>query len=73
MSVGSSEVSVDLDFVSYGTRSGKEKSGAYLFLPDKDAATIISLRYKPKIVIIAGPLVSHGVTCMCITVVEPNY
>ena len=30
-------VKTDLRFVRYGTRSGKERSGAYLFLPDGDA------------------------------------
>lgn len=57
VTVGSSEVQVDLDFVSYGTRSGKEKSGAYLFLPDGAATSIVSHKYKPKIVTVAGPLV----------------
>ena len=27
-------VKTDLHFVQYGTRAGKERSGAYLFLPD---------------------------------------
>ena len=57
VTVGSSEVLVEVDFVSYGTRTGKEKSGAYLFLPDKEATTIVSLRNKPKIITIIGPLV----------------
>ena len=30
-------VKTDLQFVQYGTRPGKERSGAYLFLPDGDA------------------------------------
>ena len=30
-------VKTDLQFVRYGTRPGKERSGAYLFLPDGDA------------------------------------
>lgn len=58
VSIGSTEVVLDLDFVSYGTRSGKDKSGAYLFLPDKEASSIISSRKKNKIITIAGPLVS---------------
>lgn len=58
VSVGSSEVMIDLDFVTYGTRSGKERSGAYLFMPDKEASSILSSRSKPSIIIIAGPLVS---------------
>ena len=58
MSIGSTEVALDLDFVSYGTRSGKEKSGAYLFLPDREASSIISNK-KYKIITIAGPLVRY--------------
>jgi len=30
-------VKTDLHFVQYGSRPGKERSGAYLFLPDGDA------------------------------------
>jgi len=30
-------VKTDLQFVRYGTRPGKERSGAYLFLPDGEA------------------------------------
>jgi len=39
ISLKSSDVTVktDLSFVQYGTRPGKERSGAYLFLPDGDA------------------------------------
>jgi len=39
MSLKNSDVTVktDLSFVQYGTRPGKERSGAYLFLPDGDA------------------------------------
>lgn len=58
VSLGPSEVTIDLDFVSYGTRTGKDKSGAYLFLPDKSASTIVSTRYRPRITIVAGHLVS---------------
>ena len=31
------KVKTDLQFVQYGTRPGKERSGAYLFLPDGEA------------------------------------
>lgn len=57
VSIGSTEVVLDLDFVSYGTRSGRDKSGAYLFLPDREASSIVSSRKKYKIITIAGPLV----------------
>lgn len=62
VTVGSSEVLMDLDFVSYSTRTGRDKSGAYLFLPDKEASSILSYRNKPKIITVAGPLV-----CTCST------
>ena len=58
ISVGSTELTVDLDFVSYGTVSSKEKSGAYLFLPDGEARMIIGSRSYPPITITVGPL--HG-------------
>lgn len=57
LTIGSSQVTVELDFVTYGTRTGRDKSGAYLFLPDKEAVSILSKR-KPNIITIAGPLVS---------------
>jgi alpha-mannosidase II len=56
VTLGSSEVTLDLEFVSYGTR---DKSGAYLFLPDGDASTISDK--KLKVITIAGPLVSNRV------------
>lgn len=62
VTIGSTEVDVNLDFVSYGTRSGKEKSGAYLFLPDKEASSIVSDRTQYKIITIIGPLVRWHVT-----------
>ena len=58
MSVSSTELNVDLDFVSYGTVSAKEKSGAYIFLPSGEAKTIVSGWSNPPISITVGPLVS---------------
>ena len=58
VSVGSTETTLDLDFVSYGTVSAKEKSGAYLFVPNGEAKTIVSGWSNPPITIIVGPLVS---------------
>ena len=46
-----------MDFVTYGTRSGKERSGAYLFLPDGEGASILSTWRHPFITITVGPLV----------------
>jgi alpha-mannosidase II len=57
VTVGSNEVTLDLEFVSYGTRSGRDKSGAYLFLPNGDASSIS--KKKLKVITIAGPLVSN--------------
>ena len=56
-SEGSNKVDVDIDFISYGTVSTKQKSGAYLFLPNKEAKTIISAWGKPPITVVVGPLV----------------
>ena len=66
ISVGSTEPTVDLDFVSYGTVSSKEKSGAYLFLPDGEARTIIGSRSYPPITITVGPLVSIHLVISCV-------
>ena len=68
VTLGSSEVIVDVDFVSYGTRSGKDKSGAYLFLPDKEATSIVRSR-KPKTIIIAGPLVRNLYVCVSVLLI----
>ena len=68
MSVGSTELAVDLDFITYGTVSTKEKSGAYLFLPNGEAKTIVSSWSNPPITIIIGPLVSvvqSTLDCRC--------
>lgn len=37
------EMDIEITFMKYGTKSkGKDKSGAYLFLPDSDAKVILS-------------------------------
>ena len=38
-------VKTDLQFVQYGVRPGKERSGAYLFLPDGEAKVGMLLEY----------------------------
>ncbi|XP_034249440.1 alpha-mannosidase 2 [Thrips palmi] len=45
---------VHLDFAKYGARLGSERSGAYLFLPDKEAQ-VLSLD-RPLIKVIEGPI-----------------
>ena len=52
------EVGVAMDLVSYGTRSGKERSGAYLFLPDGPAHSLLTHNTRPHITVATGPLVS---------------
>ena len=69
ISVGSTELTVDLDFVSYGTVSSKEKSGAYLFLPDGEARTIVGSRSYPPITITVGPLVSIHLVISCVHII----
>lgn len=39
------EVKVQMQFVVYGTRPSKDKSGAYLFLPDGKAKVFLSERF----------------------------
>lgn len=52
-------VPVHLEFVKYGTRgSGKDKSGAYLFLPDKSEPDLVYMDNKCIIHLITGPIVS---------------
>lgn len=57
MSVGPSEVALDVDFVMYGSRRGRDRSGAYLFLPDRDGMSMIA-NTKPHVILAVGPLVS---------------
>lgn len=47
-----------MDIVTYGVRNGKSRSGAYLFLPDGDAQSLLSPGSSPHVSIISGPLVS---------------
>lgn len=58
VAMGSNEVALDLEFVQYGARPGKERSGAYLFLPDSEATSILSSKEKRKVTVVVGPLVS---------------
>lgn len=52
-------IPVHLEFVKYGTRgSGKDKSGAYLFLPDKQDPDLIFMDNKHIIHLVTGPIVS---------------
>lgn len=48
---------VHLDFAKYGARLGNERSGAYLFLPDKEAQ-VLALE-KPLIKVVEGPIFSR--------------
>uniref|UniRef100_A0A672KBT0 Alpha-mannosidase n=1 Tax=Sinocyclocheilus grahami TaxID=75366 RepID=A0A672KBT0_SINGR len=56
-----SEHLVKVEFVLYGTTSNKDKSGAYLFLPDKEA-TIYSPSQPPVVRVTKGPLFSEVTT-----------
>ncbi|XP_062317922.1 alpha-mannosidase 2x isoform X1 [Osmerus eperlanus] len=55
------EVKVQMQFVTYGTRTSKDKSGAYLFLPDGKAKPY-SQREPPVVRVVEGPLFSEVVT-----------
>ncbi len=37
------QVNMEIKFMTYGTRNGMDKSGAYLFLPDGDARVSTTL------------------------------
>uniref|UniRef100_A0A6Q2Z924 Alpha-mannosidase n=1 Tax=Esox lucius TaxID=8010 RepID=A0A6Q2Z924_ESOLU len=54
------EVKVQMQFVTYGTRSSKDKSGAYLFLPDGKAKPY-SQKGPPVVRVVEGPLFSEVV------------
>ncbi|KAL0968420.1 hypothetical protein UPYG_G00266640 [Umbra pygmaea] len=54
------EVKVQIQFLTYGTRSSKDKSGAYLFLPDGKAKPY-SQKEPPVVRVVEGPLFSEVV------------
>ncbi|KAF8784920.1 Alpha-mannosidase 2x like protein [Argiope bruennichi] len=57
------ELDLQIKFLKYGTKTkGKDKSGAYLFLPDTDAKEV---EYnKPEIIIVEGPLMSEVIVML---------
>ncbi|TRY91811.1 hypothetical protein DNTS_012444 [Danionella cerebrum] len=55
------EQQVKVEFVWYGTTSNKDKSGAYLFLPDGEA-TVYSPSQAPLVRVTKGPLFSEVTT-----------
>ncbi|XP_057575906.1 alpha-mannosidase 2x isoform X1 [Hippopotamus amphibius kiboko] len=54
------EQRVDMEFLIYGTRSSKDKSGAYLFLPDGEAKPYIP-KDPPVLRVMEGPFFSEVV------------
>ncbi|XP_030621729.1 alpha-mannosidase 2x isoform X1 [Chanos chanos] len=54
------EVRVQIQFLIYGTRSSKDKSGAYLFLPDGNAKPYTQ-RELPIVRVVEGPLFAEVV------------
>lgn len=50
---------VAIDFATYTSRSSKDKSGAYLFLPAGNAKLHVSTEYRPTIRYVKGPLMSE--------------
>ncbi|XP_040270048.1 alpha-mannosidase 2x isoform X2 [Bufo bufo] len=56
------EQKISMEFLIYGTRTSKDKSGAYLFLPDGDAKSYTP-KDPPVVRIIEGPFFSE-VTCL---------
>ncbi|XP_051976058.1 alpha-mannosidase 2x isoform X2 [Xyrauchen texanus] len=55
------EVRVQIQILTYGTRPSKDKSGAYLFLPDGNAKPY-SQREAPIVRVVEGPLFAEVVT-----------
>uniref|UniRef100_A0A8B9KPQ1 Alpha-mannosidase n=1 Tax=Astyanax mexicanus TaxID=7994 RepID=A0A8B9KPQ1_ASTMX len=55
------EVRVQVQFFTYGTRPSKDKSGAYLFLPDGNAKPYTQ-RDPPIVRVVEGPLFAEVVT-----------
>lgn len=51
------DLNLEICVFRYGARLGSERSGAYLFLPDKEAQ-VLSLD-KPLIKVIEGPIYSR--------------
>ncbi|XP_025163446.1 alpha-mannosidase 2 isoform X2 [Harpegnathos saltator] len=59
LKVGNTTFPVHLDFVKYGTRgSGKDKSGAYLFLPDKPEPDLVFVDSRTIVHLVTGPILS---------------
>ena len=58
VSVDGVQTEVETDFVMYGAAPGRERSGAYLFLPSGEATTIVSDSKEYRMRIVTGPLVS---------------
>ena len=57
---GKDEVNVKVDFVTYGARKGRDRSGAYLFLPDREAQGLLSSWSTTPVTITVGPLVREA-------------
>lgn len=55
------EVRVQIQFLTYGTRPSKDKSGAYLFIPDGNAKPY-SQREAPVVRVLEGPLFAEVTT-----------
>ncbi|XP_064388295.1 alpha-mannosidase 2x-like [Halichondria panicea] len=57
ITTGSSEVRTEVEFVVYGTTSGKDKSGAYLFMPGGKASGVSA--GKSPVSVVIGPLLQE--------------
>lgn len=54
------EVKVQMQFVVYGTRPSKDKSGAYLFLPDGKAKVFLVMSHTLRFHLKSFDGASHG-------------
>ncbi|CAI8034350.1 Alpha-mannosidase 2x [Geodia barretti] len=59
-----------MDVVMYGSRQGKQRSGAYIFLPDGAAGSILTPDTRPRIAVTTGPLVHEVVSYVGVVSVQ---
>ncbi|XP_046613811.1 alpha-mannosidase 2 [Neodiprion virginianus] len=59
MRVGNNTVPIHLEFVKYGTKPFGDRSGAYLFLPNKPDPDVIPVPHDTVVHVVEGPLLSR--------------
>jgi alpha-mannosidase II len=67
---GAEAVGVAMDIVMYGSRQGKHRSGAYLFLPDGAAGSLLTPDTRLRIAVTTGPVVHEVVSYVGVVSVQ---